>query len=444
MKKITQELIEQIRFGLLFRKLALNDEDVSKLSEIEKEIYLNKNIINIEDVDNSLIVSELKEVFFKSNSSQLLWLYRCIGDENCCLLYNFSSYMKDISKTTRGGLNIYKRVGWDIHVLYVYQLICDNFKNNKSTEVEGSPKEFVVFQSILNSIDDESLFILKIAAFMHDIGIVDGVADHEIKGVKWVEERFNEIGFGEKDLLNKGIKLSINEIYDILKFIVGNHQIINSIGSELGDNYVIEKIKEGQNSLSGYGLEFFNSNIAKIMYLISAADLMAVNDILLTQEKMKETKDAIDFFESVLNNKASERDYMKYGIQRFKTLLNDSIKEEFNEKYFKDIINNLGYDPSLIAEFLYNISRMSYAMTFVKPQKDYITGLKMFCLIYEKMTRDNINVQNICLKFDPDINYDGLGTYLSNNSIDKILEEGKVELIYNTEENFISVKYIEF
>ena len=441
MKKINSEVLKSIRFGLLFRKLALNDNDLNNFNKIEKEIYLNKNKIKMEEVDDSLIVSEIKEIFSKENSSQLLWLYRCINDKEGCLLYRFSPYLKDIAKTTRGGLNIYKRVGWDIHVLYTYQLICDNFKNNKPTGVEGAIDDFSIFQNMLKSFNDESLFILKISTFMHDIGIVDGVADHEINGVKWVEKRFDEINFSYEDFSNTGVKLSINEIYSIIKFIVGNHQIINQIGSELGDNYVRNKIKEGQNLLTGYGLHFFNTNIAKIMYLISAADLMAVNDILLTSEKMNETKDAIVFFESVLNNKTLERDYIKYGIQRFKSLLNDSIKEAFNEEIFKDTISSLGYDFNQIAKFIYEIPRMSYAMTFVKPQKEYSIGLKMFCLIYEKMRRDNINVKNISLKFDPDINYDELGSYLSNNSIDKILEKEKIELIYNEEQSYLSIKY---
>lgn len=441
MKKISKEVLGTIRFGLLFRKLATNDNDLKNLNEVEKEIYLNKNKINMEDIDESLIVNEIKEIFFKNNSYQLLWLYRCIIDKNGCLLYHLSPYLKEIAKTTRGGLNIYKRLGWDIHVLYMYQLICDNFKNNKPTGVEGALDDFSIFQNILNIFNDESLFILKIASFMHDIGIVDGVADHEIKGVKWAEKRFNEIGLNSTDLSNIGVKLSINEIYSIIKFIVGNHSIINQISSELGDNYVKDKIKEGQNSLNGYGLLFFNTNIAKILYLISAADLMAVNDILLTSEKINETEDAIIFFENILNNRYIERDYMKYGIQRFKSLLNDSIKPAFNDEIFKTIISSLGYDFRSIAKFIYDIPRMSYAMTFVKPQKEYSIGLKMFCLIYEKMNRNNINDKNISLKFDPDINYDELGRYLSNNTIDKILKEEKIKLVYDEEQNYMSITY---
>ena len=80
-------------------------------------------------------------------------------------------------------------------------------------------------------------------------------------------------------------------------------------------------------------------------------------------------------------------------------------------------------------------------MTFVKPQKEYSIGLKMFCLIFEKMNRNNINGKSISLKFDPDINYDELGRYLSNNTIDKILEEEKIKLVYDEEQNYMSITY---
>ena len=440
-KRITINVLESIRFGLLYRKLALNDNDVSTLNETEKEIYLAKNKISIIDVDENLIFNGLNDIFLKSSSSQILWLYRCIYDEQGCFLHKLSPYMKDISKITRGGLNVYKRIGWDIHVLYVYQLICDNFIDNKSTGVIGATNDFSMYQEIMNSLDDESLFILKISAFLHDIGVVDGVKDHEINGVKWVEKRFNEIGFNRDILCKIGIFLSYEEIYSILKFIVGNHQMINQIGSEISDKYIFNKIKDGQNSLEDKGLHFFNSNIAKIMYLLSAADLMGVDDLLLTSEKHNETEESLEYVEKILINGFYERDTIKYGIQRFRSLLNDTIKTDFSDEAFKENIDILGYNSNKIASFIYHIPQMSYAMTFVKPQKKYLVGLKMFCLIYEKMSRENIDIKDTKLKFDPDINACELGSYIEKNSINEILEEKKVKFTYFKEEGNMNISY---
>ena len=72
--------------------------------------------------------------------------------------------------------------------------------------------------------------------------------------------------------------------------------------------------------------------MADIMYLLSAADLMAVNDTLLTNHKLIETREAYSFFCAVIKNGLQERNKIMYGIQRFRSLLEDSMKLHLEQK----------------------------------------------------------------------------------------------------------------
>ena len=441
MKKITREELRNIRFGILYRKIALNDKSVEGLSEMEIALLDSNMCITSNDIDASLTITSIREVFLDQDSSQLFWLYRSLQIIDGNYLYSISPATRAISKVIRGGLNVYKRIGWDIHVLYAYQLICDNFPMNKPTFVEGAPTDFTELKTIENRLDVESRFILRIATFLHDIGVVDGVKDHEKKGVKWVDTRVDELNLSDDFLIKNGIKLSLTQIKEVLKFVIGNHQIINQIGSEISDKYASKRIISGANSLTGYAKVFFYNHIADIMYLLSAADLMAVNDTLLTEQKSIETREAYMFFSSVMKNDVIDRDRIKCGIQRFRSLLMDSMKNDFRDEVFYSLIIDIGFDPEAIANYLYLIPQMNYAMTYVKPQCNYMVGLKMFCLTFEYMKSHFLDPNYTSLKFDPDIDYIATGKYLECTSVDDALADNRIKLKYDSAENELSIEF---
>lgn len=427
---ITGATLDNIRFGLLFRKIALNEMDIDYLNDTEKKLLALNMHIKRYEVETEILSYSLRDLFFSSKSSQLLWIYRCLDTPSGNLLYDVSPYMKEISQEIRGGLNVYKRIGWDIHVLYAYQMICSNFSNNESTFVKGAPSSFSTYQVIENRMDLECRFILRLATFIHDIGVVDGVKDHEKSGIKWVEKRIDELEITETFLANKGIRLSLSDLNAIMRFIVGNHQMINQIGSEISDANVAQRVQSGANSLHGYAKAFFNNHIADIMYLLSAADLLAVNDTLLTEQKDVETRESFEYFSSIIKNGYIERDYIKYGIQRFRSLLMDSMKSSFSDGVFTKTILDIGYDPNEVAYFLYWIPQMSYAMTFVKPQYSFRVALKMFCLVLEYMKIHALDTKQTTLKFDPDIDYVGAGKYLESVAVFEALNGEHLILNY--------------
>lgn len=441
MNKISRKELINIRFGLLYRKLALNDMSNDGLNKMERALLDSNMHVENCDVDGDLLKYSIRDIFFEKDSSQLFWLYRSLYNDGTTMLHRLSPSMKAVSGIVRGGLNVYKRMGWDIHVLYAYQLICDNFSTNKPTFVEGVFDDFSIYQNIENKLDEECRFVLRLATFLHDIGVVDGVKDHEKNGVKWVETRIKELEITEDFLLLKGFNLSIGEVNEIMRFIIGNHQMINQIGSEISDAYAAKRILSGAKRLNGYGMEFFNNHIADIMYLLSAADLMAVDDTLLTKQKSLETKESFAFFSTVMKKGLFERNKMTYGIQRFRSLLKDSMKDAFSDDFFINLVTDIGYNPYEIAEYMYFIPQMNYAMTYVKPQSSYAVGLKMFCLVFEYMKNHSLDPKCTNLKFDPDIDYIGAGKYLEMISVKEALERGRIKLDYDANGKNLNINF---
>lgn len=412
--EITSKNILDIDFAKVFRKMALEEDKTEGLSPAEVKLFENRGNIEFNGDLADLLPKTLAEVFFRGDSSKMLWILRCIRKGSGNFLYDLCAYLKDVSPVKRGGLNIYKRVGWDIHVLYSYQLVTDNFAKNIVTSIPGAPRDFSLYHEIYTKLSEEALFILRISTFLHDIGVVDGVSDHEFKGIRWVNERYQELEISPQMLRDHNISLSENDIINLLKIIVGSHQMMNQIGSEISDFWVYEKIQDAKKQL-GYSEKataFFEKYIADIMFLLSAADLMAVNDTLLTTEKTGETLESYTYFSELLKRGFYERDTARYGIQRYRSLLPDVKKSQLSDELFNSIVEKLGYHASEVSAFLYDVKQLSYAMTVVKPQSDFAVGIKLMCILFELVKKHRLQPRYARVKFHPDINYMFVGEYL--------------------------------
>lgn len=429
-----------INYGKVFRKLALCEDNTEDLSAAEKELYFNNGEILITEPVPIFEKEQFANIFFDDDSAKILWILKCEKSEEN-KLYKFCDYLKSVSFTKRGGLNVYKRMGWDVHVLYAYQMVNENFARCLNLDIPGAPKDFSLYHNIYKILPYEAKFILKIATFLHDVGVVDGVSDHEIKGVKWVEQRYSELGITDSLLEQNGIFIPTCEIVELLKIIVGNHQIMNQIGSEVSDYSVFETLTKARETLHGFSktTELFEKYIAEIMILLSAADLLAVNDTLLTRDKMDETLESYNYFKLLLGQKFVERDAQIYGIQRYRSLLPDEKKASFTNEVFSAIVDDIGYNLNEITAFLYDIKQLSYGMTVVKPQSDISVGIKMFCIVNEVLKKLNMNAKGTSIKFYPDIDYIKVGRLLADINC---ISDGVDFFEYRREEDsiFINVK----
>jgi hypothetical protein len=420
-KKARDIALEMSDDPLFFSKLHLTADEEKSFAQYRKEIG---------------------SIFFEIDAPYLLWLCKCLQTTNGSLLSNMNSYICAVQKTIRGGLNTYKRIGWDAHILYVCQLTSQNF-------AEGIPScayqwnfdvhhIFDYFKEVYFSLSKTSRYILRVGSFLHDIGVTLGVKDHEEKGIPLVEKYYSELGITDKQLLSNTIALNTDEAISSIRAIVGNHQIINQIAAEASDLYIYEKISAIRDSFSFSAnlMSIFQEEFVDVMLLLAAADMMAVDDSLLSEEKFEELVEARKFLKQISHGGIYEREHRKYGIRRLISLLPDANKksaEPIIVEYMDSTTNG-----NEIYEFLYQIKSISYAMAAIKPLNNTHKSIKLFhwCNLIARTVQTPLS--NLILKFDPDINTDKLGKILEAG-IDEVIAQRKIHYVFNKKKNTIDI-----
>lgn len=438
-------LIQTIR--ALGNKYGLNHVNFEKVFRdkaiCKKTIPTFCDRINITSYEHKLIQehkSEFSKLFFEADSFRLLWICRCLYIENKSVLALLNKYIDNICSITRGNLNTYKLNGWDVHVLYVYQLANYNFCNNIIPSAYfwsfDATHIFSKFKSIYTNLSDNAKFVLKIGSFLHDIGVTLGVEDHEAKGVELTDNYYKELGITESLLKSNNVNLSTDEIVEALKAIVGNHQIINQISAEASDKYIYEKIEHIKStfSYSDKLLKMFNNDFVGIMSILAISDMMAVDDSLLTAEKYSELLEAYDFLSNIIKNNSYHRDASVYGIKRMISLLKDDLKEHASEIILQTSIKN----SDILNDFLYNVRFLSYAMAAIKPLQSVEKAIKLldFCIEIYKLS--SIELCDLNLKFNPNIDNTRLSNILEND-IDFIIVNKLIRFNIEKEKNAILI-----
>jgi len=427
--------LEKVRFEKKARDIALEKDD--------NPCFFENMTLSKEESNVFLACKEaFGTLFFEKDAPYLLWVSKCLHVESCTLLSIMSSYIRSIQTTKRGGLNTYKRIGWDAHVLYVCQLASSNF-------AEGIPScaynwnfdvqyIFDYFKNVYIPLSKSSRFIIKIGSFLHDIGVTLGVKDHEEKGVPLTEKYYKEIGISAESLTVEGIALTTDEIICIICAIVGNHQIINQISAEASDRYIYEKISTIKQSFSFSTclMELFKVEFVDVMLLLATADMMAVDDSLLSVEKFEELVEARTFLQRISNNGDYEREHQKYGVKRLISLLPDANKKDA-EKIIFSYIHSQENSHSLY-EFLYNVKFISYAMAAIKPLNDTLKSIKLIDWCKRIAQTVKMPFSDLIFKFDTDIDTEKLGRILVLD-VKEIIELGLINSSYDKDNGIIEV-----
>lgn len=421
-----------IRFERYYRNKALGlacQEEINNkyIQELCRNGYIEKK-----DIDLAKLQDSPFSIFEDKESHYLLWLCCCIVYKGKNLLSWINAYINNISTVKRGGINSYKRNGWPVHVLYVYQLVNYNFAYNV---LPVAYKWNFDAKSIITSFFDEysklsktAKFILKIACFIHDIGVQIAVNDHELLGVPLVEESYFMLKITNNDLLKNDVQFSTNELIYMLKVIVGNHQLINQVAAEVSDYVIYEKICEIKDkSISEKTKKFIITEFSSVMYLLGAADMMAVDDSLLSEIKFDEISEAKKYLQKIIVNDDYVRDYKKYGIKRLKCFVNDELK---NVSYdvVKNLINENECKDDELLKFMYEIQGISYGVAAIKPLNDFPLAIKFISALYRMVTKSTRDYKNVFIKIDSGFN-DEYIRQLFSESIQNIDKKLKYKLI---------------
>ena len=363
---------EAIRFSYdkYYRNLALKlkraktENEKNEIKELERKKLPNLN--NIE-IDIEKLEKEFINLIFDDNSSQLLWILYSKYQDGENYIDKISDRLKRQNKVIRSGTNTYKINGWMTHTLYVYQIINNNIsKNIELSNFNGDIKSKIQIQElnqIYNELNIESKILLKIYALIHDIGVLDGVQNHDENGMKYVEKVLEEIGLTEKELEKNNIKIRLQDFVQILKIVIKYHTLITSLSTEGSDKYVENSYRNLISAIPD--VETIKNNIPRILLILAYADIIAVDDSLMNLEKYNRIKEGYYFFESVTQNKIPVRDKEKVAIERICDTVG-KVTYESLKKLLDNILEKYSIDKSNFIEDMYNIKIMKFAGPLMK------------------------------------------------------------------------------
>lgn len=420
-----------------FRKLSLDLKVAEKLDNLMIKSDISEDQINSWKL-------EFGSIFMEDDSSYLLWVCRCTYIKKNTLLSLLNEQIKLLSSVKRYTLNTYKRVGWDIHVLYVYQLVNYNFLYNiipKSVEWKFDIKKIISFFHVLRSgLSCNADFLIKIGCFIHDVGVTIAVKGHESLGVDLVDKIYEQLQVSHNYLSQNNITLRYEDIIVFLKVIVGNHQLINQVTAEASDEYIEEKMKfiKKQLSYCKATKKIYYDEFVEMMMLLAVADLMGVDDLLLTEFKMTEIFESYNYLKMIVEEKDVRRDPQIYGAKRTIALLPERYKQKGDEE-LKRILDMFGCRQNEFFSFIYNVKYMSYVMAAVKALDNIELSIKLLISCMFICEKEQLG-EKIVIEIDPNISIEKLSAILSKFSLTDIINgNSKMSYIADIENDMLSI-----
>lgn len=414
-------------------------------TEDERNNIRNQNQKKLsESINIQIDLRQLKEKFIElmldENSAQYLWVLYSKYEDGENYIDKISDILKRQNKVIRSGTNTYKINGWMTHTLYVYQIINNNIsKNIELSNFNGDIQNKIQIQElnqIYKGLNRESKILLKIYALIHDIGVLDGVKDHDQNGMKYVEKVLEEIGVTEKELEKNNIRIRLQDLVQTLKIVIKYHTLITSLSTEGSDKYVENSYRNLINAIPN--VKTIKNNIPRILLILAYADIIAVDDSLMNSEKYNRIKEGYYFFESVTQNKIPVRDKEKVAIERICDTVG-RITYETLKNSIDNILKKYSIDKSNFIEEMYNIKIMKFAGPLMKTVNNPELTIRIYHEIFDIIgqTENKEFLKEYTIIFVPDRHENDFVEQFENGNFFKC-----AEIMKNTNENEVIYRNI--
>jgi hypothetical protein len=455
------------RGDLLLKLESLISEDETRsfssaLRELEKnkpkfpEDLKNKIASNLQDVKENFFY-----VFLQPDSHYILWSFNEIEISDKSLLSNISQEINKLSAITRGGINIYKKNGWMIHVLYGYQLINYNIPRGCLPDTINWPNNInTIFSKLKNYYDKLTpldKIILNIGYFLHDIGVIDGVQNHSNNGPNHVPIVLKELNINGEQLKKYGIDLDYLDFEEILKILVENHTLINRVSGEYSDKAIINELIKIKSRLSRNETlaKFYQNDFPITILIIGIADFIAVDDRLLNLGEFKKIMQSYEYIQAIISGKRPERSVTDVALSRVRVMVKEKYSDDI-DYYINYYSKTFDIKKDLFINIIYNINRIEYGIATLKPMNNPGIAVKILFII-SKIIRYKLGVdqaESTNVIFDSSLDIDFLKNIVEKitpESLDRCIED-ESEAIYldnlamilsiKSDCNFINIKII--
>jgi len=368
-----------------YKNLCNKIKEASNIENLKKEEHQKLNKI----FDIKIDENELKENFINilkdKDSSKYLWLLysKYNGEES--YLEEISDILKKENQVVRFGINLYKANGWLTHTLYVYQIVNYNIAKNielinfdKQRNIKNEINELHNFYITLS---DEGKFILKIFSLIHDIGVIENVQFHDQIGYKYVSKVLKEIKISDEVLINENLNIKFDELKRILEELIKYHTLMALLSGEKSDDCVEESYKNMLNNIPDINVK---NEIHKILFILTFADIIGVNELLMDFEKYNRLKNTYIFLEEIINNKMHNRDKENVAIERICDIAGNITIKELS-KNLDNILNKYKIEKNNFLKDMYDIRWFKYTSPLMKTLNDVELTIRVFNALFEML-----------------------------------------------------------
>lgn len=379
----------------------------------------------VEELNHNLV-----ELLIDSRGHLVLWYLNAMREQDGSALDMMSPLFKEINRVTRGGINTYKQNGWMVHVLYVFQLVSYNIPNNiipssfsnASLELKDT---FHIMNKLYWKMTKESRFILNVLALIHDIGVVDGVQNHDKDGEKYVIRILNDLSITPRTLQKNDIILNFDSFVELLRILVANHTLINKISAEESDCCIREKCENILGRLSGredLNKEHF-SDMASMFLLLGMADLIAVDDSLFTVQKFTLAHSSYRFLNSIFLGLPCNRDKEYVALMRLHEMLPEDVYSDLKSDSL-NILRQQSVESNQFWDGLYEIYKFEYATAFLKPLKSLEKVLLVLIKIINYISNrpDDCDSSRCIVKFDSSMNFNTFNIAVNSGDFESCMD----------------------
>lgn len=291
-------------------------------------------------------------------------------DKQSLLLEHFQMFEKTNS-IKRSGLNIYKKDGWCTHVivgLYISN-ICVSEKISPLTIPNSNEKisHFFnhLFPKLYSQLTKDDLIVFRIGTLIHDLGVIDGVENHDIKGIKYVRTALKELGINGDWLLSVGSNWNIEDLTSALEIFVGQHTLVSKVYGELGIkelSVIVNSVFLTDSSKSEVYKNWLSNAAIISLTLFLIGDIGSVREELINIPELNKIISGMTCLSDLIRNPNRENEnYEDYGIKRMQTFLNIDSESEVKKTVrdvlpeYREFFNEIG-----------SVQRMDYLLAFIK------------------------------------------------------------------------------
>jgi hypothetical protein len=353
------------------------------------------------ELANSFIEDSKQKTFFirdylvkKDWAFRIYASYFTFDNNESFLLKRFPMFGKT-NLVKREGLNLYKRDGWCTHVivgLFISNICIPESKTPPTISIvskDASTYFEEIFPLLFRELDCDDLLLYKIGTLIHDLGVIDGVDNHDKKGIKYVGLALEELGINVSWLKEIDSKWTIEEFTKALELFVGQHTLVSKVYSELGLKALIEIIISEFLAIGSYS-KIYQDWVTKksiiTLALFLVGDIGSVREELLNKISLKKILESISFLNSIIDNpNNSKNDYENYGLHRMQTFLDIDSEEQVKNIIFEMISNSKQFLSDIGS-----IQRLDYLLTYTKQIADY-KGIICFLIRLISILNDNDN-----------------------------------------------------